>query len=167
MTTQEIYDAAIANGADHKFAEMLALQQPPGTKGTDTVWMAGRHADPLAGAPENMKRWYVARAKAAGIPTSGKVYMSEVADKRGPEDPGAWVGGLDDLIATTKQKGLGLTVNGDTKVKQAPLVAPKPVPLSESIITRHMTAALQEKPDADKRQLREQIIDQHAPKWSD
>ena len=164
MTTQEIYDAAIANGASPKFAEMLALQQPPGTKGTDTAWMAGRHADPVPGATDMQKRWYLARAKRAGIPTAGKVFMSQLGSAENPE---AWVGGLDDLKAVAKKNNLGIRINDETVVKQGELVAPKPVPLAESIIKRRMKEHLAEKPDQDKRQLREKIIHEHAPKWSD
>lgn len=164
MTTQEIYDEALRNGCSPRLAEMLAHQQPPGTMGTDTAWIAGMHEDPHPGAPEKVKKWYLDRAKAAGVSTAGKTFISQLGAAENPE---AWVSGLSDVKAVARKNNYGLTVNDSRVVEQTPLVAPKPVPLAEKTIKRFMAAELKENPKADQRLLREKIIDKHAPKWKE
>ena len=42
---QRMYARLIAQGCTHRWAEMCALQQPPGVKGTDRAVMQGRYAE--------------------------------------------------------------------------------------------------------------------------
>lgn len=90
-----------------KFAEMLALQQPPGVKGTNDQFMRGKMCGEQFDMDNPMQRMvlerYRAKAKAAGVSIEGKYYYADVADEEG--DPKAWFASRDDLAAYVRSRG--------------------------------------------------------------
>lgn len=156
----ETYKRALPYG--ERWAEMVALQTPPGTKGTDRAFLEGRQNNQqLDDLPRMQAEYMVREAKRAGISISGKHYVAGIADRRGWRDPAAWVSSNDDVLRVARKRRLAVsgTVNYD------PGPAPrKPKVLSESIIKDEMRKELRKNPRANKGELREKIIDKHAYK---
>jgi hypothetical protein len=154
------YNKALPYG--ERFAEMCALQQPPGTKGTDRAFLEGRQNNQqLDELPKRQAQYMVKEARRAGISISGKHYVAGLADHRGWRDPAAWVSSNDDVLRVAHKRRLAVsgTVNYD------PGPAPrKTVVLSESIIKDEMKKELRKNPRAKKGELREKIIEKHAYK---
>lgn len=112
---------------------------------------------------------YLAKAKAAGVSTDGKVYFSALADS--PGDPRAWVDSKADQVKLLQERGWA--ADGDVKVKGRE-VAPRESPrLAEDLVEDHVERELERRyPDAEngrrvkikKRELaeiREAVIDKH------
>ena len=104
-----------------------------------------------------MARKILREAKAAGISTSGKFYMSGLADKRGHKDPDAWVDSIADVKKVAQKRNL--TVTGAVEHQGTPVPPPKTKPLSERL-TREMMAkerkknpALKAKKDGEVREM--------------
>lgn len=152
---QEHYRRMIREGQTPAWAEMCALQQPPGANGTDREWMQGRNnGEWLNAMPKRQADFLTKEAKEAGIDISGKFYMSGLADKRGWTDPEAWVSGRDDVLRVAKKRNLNVTGQVNHKAVDAP--PPKEVALNDRIVKR-----IQKKTG----QTREQVIEKHAPHW--
>ena len=153
-----MYESLLGQGYGHKWAEMCALQQPPGVKGTDRMFMERRaNQEWLDDMPPDMARKILREAKAAGISTSGKFYMSGLADKRGHKDPDAWVDSIADVKKVAQKRNL--TVTGAVEHQGTPVPPPKTKPLSERL-TREMMAkerkknpALKAKKDGEVREM--------------
>lgn len=146
-----------------RIMEMLLSQCPPGHSGTDKTFWEGKvngHS-----VDEAIKSGDYIRAKRAGVDTSGKLYVSGIADRRGPGDPSAWVSGLDDLRAVVKRRGI--TCEGIVK-NRGPEVEPnKPVPLAEDIVERVIKREVKANPNLKKKprqELREMVIAKHGRK---
>lgn len=162
---QEFYDQMIADGVAPKLAEMLALQQPCGTRGTDRALLQGQtgHGE-LAHMPEATRKKMLDNAKKAGVNISGKTYISGLA--RHSCDPYAWCDGTGDVVR--KAAALGRSTYGVVDYT-APEREPEPKPvLSERIINREVSKLVASDPKnatKDKNELREAVIEKHAPKW--
>lgn len=158
-------------GNNPRFAAMLALQEPAGTRNTDRAFCQGQQRK-----MENMTPWLrkelQKRAKKAGIDTSGKYYIGGLAERgKGPTDPAAWVSSSEDVLTICKQKNLGCdgVIRRDATQKE-----PTPSkPLADDIvagIARKMLRndpALRERVQKNKHarhELRERIIEKHSRK---
>jgi hypothetical protein len=97
---QQRYEAMREAGQSHNMAEMLACRTLPAAK-TDTRFSA------RLGKSEQMPASYYRKAKAAGVSTLNKKYMSQLAEY--PGDPKAWVGGdaRSEITRRCKEKGWG------------------------------------------------------------
>lgn len=164
---QNRYELLRDNGQDHTFAEMCAFQRPPGHAGTDKTFLQGRmnNQDLDHMAPINAQRM-LKRAKRAGIDISGKVHVSSIGP---PSMPEAWVSGLGDVTDFCKQRGLACTGSASVKgvTTDADLMPKKPK-LSKHVIKDHLQRMLKNDPGLihkDKRELVEQVIDKHCPKY--
>jgi len=159
-----MYERLIAEGYGHRWAEMCALQRPPGTKGTDRAVMQGRYAEQwLDDMPTDQARRITREAKAAGINISGKYYCSGLADKRGHCDPAAWIDSSADIKRVAVQRNL--TVRGIVDHEAAPTPPPKSKPLSERLIREMSAIERRRHPGKSKAELREIVIDKYAPRW--
>lgn len=133
-----MYAKLLSAGYGHRWAEMCALQQPPGTKGTDRALMHGRYNEQWLGDMSADTAGHILReAKAAGINTSGKYYMGGIADKRAHRDPAAWVDSAGDILRVAKERNL--TVSGIVEHKGEPQAPPKPKRLSARLTREMMT----------------------------
>lgn len=118
---------------------------------------------------EAVRRRYLAKARAAGVSTDGKVYSSALAAF--PGDPRAWTDTVGDQVKLLQERGW--SADGDLKVK-GPEVAPAPaVRLAEDLVQDRMEAELERRyPDAqggkvvkvkkkELERLRHDIIEKH------
>ena len=104
---QDHYRKLIADGQTPRFSEMCALSSAPCVHGTDTSVMRGRQdGNWMDALPQKQAEWMLKEAKAAGINTAGKYYMSGIADSRAHCDGEAWISGKDDILRVAKQRNL-------------------------------------------------------------
>jgi hypothetical protein len=158
----EMYERLRSEGLSHKWAEMCALQQPPGVKGTDRAYMQGRYNNQqLDAMPPDHARQIIAAAKRAGINPSGKYYASSLADRRGPADPAAWVDSTADIKRVAIDRNL--TVSGAVEHK-GHQVAPKRKALSERLTREMMRVESQRHPTMKSGELREMVVAKYGRK---
>jgi hypothetical protein len=156
----ETYEKALPYG--EKWAAMVALQTPPGTKGSDRAFMEGRMNNQQL---DNMPRFqadYMSReARQAGINISGKYYVGGLADQRGWKDPEAWVSSNDDIVRVARKRGK--CVSGSVNYDSGEGPPPKRVALSERIIKEEIAYEKKLNPSVkDTPELRAKIIEKHA-----
>lgn len=163
---QAFYEELRERGESHNMADVLCHQRPPAANysNTDRAFMHNFENDPVPFIPENLKGAVIENVEKAGIRARGKVYCGKLADGRGPLDPEAWVGSVDDVKRVALKRNL--TVTGAVTVQGTP-VKSKPIPLAEDLIQRHINEETIRRPKADKRELRQSIIEKHAMKWSE
>ncbi|MFO0452128.1 MAG: hypothetical protein ACK52I_26330 [Pseudomonadota bacterium] len=148
-----------------KWAAMCVTQTPPGTRGTDRALMEGRYAGQwLDEMHKDHANKIVREAKAAGINISGKFYCSGLADKRGHCDPAAWIESTGDIKRVAEERNL--TVHGIVNHKGRP-EPPKRVKLNEKIVKRLVAEERKRHPGKKAGELREMVIEKHAPKWKE
>ena len=120
-----LYVRLRSEGYTERWAEMCALQQPPGVRGTDRALMQHRlNGQWLDEMPREQANTILSQAKAAGINVEGKFYMSGLADKRAHRDPAAWVDSVADIKKVAAQRNL--TVRGIVDCKGEPQPPPPP-----------------------------------------
>lgn len=154
------YKRALASGGGERFAVMVALQQPPGTKGSDRAFMEGRHNNQqLDDMPKMQAEWVAKEARKAGISIEGKYYCGGLADHRGHRDPEAWVSSNDDILKVAKKRRKMVTgaVNYDPGPEP-----PKRTLISESIVRDEVRRLKRADPRAKTAELREKVIEKHA-----
>lgn len=103
---QAFYVQCRMEGQSHNMAEICALQQMPGTSGTDRAFLEGIE-NQFRGA-EWEGDTYRNIAKQAGVDTTGKFYKGTLANY--PGDPRAWV--ADQHDARRVADDYNLQVNG-------------------------------------------------------
>lgn len=140
-----MYARLRSEGFDHRWAEMVSLQSPPGVRGTDRALMQGRYNQQwLDAMPKGQAETIVAEAKKAGINIAGKYYMSGLADKRGHRDPAAWIDSAADIKKVARERNL--TVSGIVEHKGVAQPPPKPKRLSARLTREMMRAERQMNP---------------------
>jgi hypothetical protein len=160
------YDALLRDGQPPQFAAMLACQKAPGVKGTDRALMEGGTS--LGSKSPMVQKAVLAAAKKAGVDISGKRHISGI----GPvTDPLSWVSDTADVRAACKARGL--TCRGVVNHEGPEAPPPKRIPLAEDLIQEEVVnrcaadpslAEKVAKSKTAKAELREAIIDRHAPK---
>lgn len=163
-SVQSHYLRMIRSGQSEAFALMCSLQQPPGTKGTDRALMEGRmDGSWLNSLPKRQADRMIREAKAAGISTSGKFYMSGLADARGHCDPAAWVDTTGDVMRVAEARNY--EVNGVVSRKARQTEPVKPKEISDDILAEHVAAERKKHPTAKHSDLVEKVKDRIVPKW--
>jgi hypothetical protein len=154
----ETYERALPYG--ERWAEMCALQCPPGTKGTERAFLEGRqNNEQFDSLPRRQAQYMIREAKQAGINPSGKYYVAGIADKRGWRDPAAWVSSNDDVLKVAQKRRLA--VSGSVNYDPGPAPPQRKV-LSESIIKEEVRKEKRKNPSADAKDLRAKVIEKHA-----
>jgi hypothetical protein len=163
----ERYTRLKREGYSHNWAEMCALQQPPGLRGTDRAVMERRNnGEWLDDMPAMQARNLLARAKKAGISTSGRYYMAGLADKRGPGDPAAWVDSASDIRRVARDRNL--TVRGIVDVQGQQMPPPKSKPLSDKLVKEMAQKEIANNPNLKLKkagEIKEMVIDKYAPRY--
>lgn len=160
---QTHYRDMIANGVAPRLAEMLALQQPPGLRGTDRTFMEGRlNNEQFDRMPKDHAQNIITLARRAGINPNGKYYCSGLADKRGPSDPEAWVDSVGDVKRVAARRNL--TVAGAVEHKGTPVPRPQSKALSDRLTREMMKAEAPARPSMKQGELREYVIDKYGRK---
>ena len=153
----------IAEGQTSRWSEMCALQMPPGVRGTDRAVMQDRNnGEWLDKMPPKQARKILGDAKHAGISTSGKYYMSGLADKRGPGDPHAWIESSADILKVAKERNLHVNGIVDYEPREVEKAASKP--LSNSLVKELSAKEKKLNPKASAGELKELVIGKYAPK---
>ena len=158
------YERILAAGHSPRFAEMCALQRPPGVRGTDRAVMQGRYAEGwLDDMPRDQALRITREARAAGINISGKYYCAGLADKRAHCDPAAWIDSAGDIKRVARLRNL--TVRGVVEHQGTPEPPPEPTRLSERLIRRLSARERRHHPGKSRAELREIVLDKYAPRW--
>lgn len=143
-----------------KWAAMVALQMPPGTKGTDRAFMEGRmNNQQLNDMPVRQAKYIAKEAREAGISISGKYYCGGIADKRGWRDPAAWVSCNDDILRVAKARRM--TVSGTVNYDPGP-APPRRKLISDDILKEEMAREKRKSPAATDADIKERVIKKHA-----
>ena len=159
-SVQAHYLKMLADGQTPRWAEMCALQAPPGTQGTDRAFMEGRYNNQQLDSMPRFQANYISKdAKKAGINISGKYYCGGIADHRGWKDPEAWVSGNDDVLRVAKKRGKRVTGSVNYDPGDAP---PQRKLISESIVNDLVRREKKKNPGAKVGELREKVIEKHA-----
>lgn len=134
-----IYRKVLRTDGSPRFAEMCAMQQAPGSKGTDRAFSEGAWKQ-----MEHMDPWnrdqIVKLARKAGINTSGKCYKGGLGHYT---DPAAWVSTADDVLAVAKAKNL--TVTGAV-THHGRVADPKRTKIAKDIVERNVRRELRQNP---------------------
>ena len=142
---------------------MCALQQAPATRGMDRTFMHGRHNQQwLDEMPKHQAQRILREAKAAGISTSGRFYMSGLADKRGHCDPAAWIDSTADIKRVAKERNL--TVSGIVNCKGEPM-PPQSRKLSPELQRKYVRREMADNPRLTKKQAHAMVMDKYVPRW--
>lgn len=164
ISSNGVYEpAAPEEGDEQRIEDILYWQQAPGDGGTDKSFWEGRFNG--HDTTDKQKSLDYQLAKKAGISTAGKLYMSSLADRRGPRDPEAWVSGISDVKAVVKKRNY--TCEGIVNHVGVELPPPKKVPLSEHIINRVIKRECEANPslkNKPRQELREMAIAKHGKK---
>lgn len=159
----DMYVRLLREGYGHRWAEMCALQKPPGLKGTDRAFMQGRYNnEQFNSMPPDHAANIVTLARRAGISVSGKYYVSGLADGRGPADPAAWVDSTGDVVRVAKARNL--TVRGAVEHRGDEMPRPKSKPLSERLTRELMREEKRRNPTMKKGELREYVVSKYGRK---
>lgn len=159
----ELFVRLLSEGYGQKWAEMCALQKPPGVRGTDRSFMFGRmNNQQLDEMPPDHAQNIVTLAKRAGISVSGKYYAGGLADHRGPADPRAWVSGADDIKQVAVERNL--SVSGAVEHRGIPVDRPKSKPLSDRLTKELMREERKKHPGMKAGELREMVVAKYGRK---
>ena len=161
---QRHYRSMIASGQSQTWAIMCALQQPPGTRGTDRALMEGRYANEwMKNQPKALTERMLRDAKAAGISTAGKFYMGGLADHRGHKDPEAWVDSTADILRVAKKRDL--EVHGVVDYVPPQKGPPKEVDINPRILREHVRKEMKADPKLRREEAVEKVKDRIVPHW--
>lgn len=142
-----------------RFDDMVNSGIPPGAN-TDREFLFGHvNGNQFEGqdfAADHHKKV----AKAAGVSTTGKVYLSGLAEY--PGDPRAWVSGRGDVQKVAEERGWG--VEGAVNVKRQPAPPRPAIEVADDLVELHLAErlakdpALAEKPrDEAKHEVKESL----------
>jgi len=163
---RDIYDSMVSEGQSPNMAAMLASQQPPGSRNTDSDF--SRKENRRMNAMEDSQLDAVVKiAKRAGINTHGKTYNGQLGKY---SDPGAWVATTGDVKQTAIRKGMSIkgavSVDAYTGPKKKVRIAPDILDGLERR-ARSRDAKLDascRKNDNARRSLREKLVNKHSKK---
>ncbi len=160
---QHHYMRMIADGQTERWAAMCALQQPPGTKGTDRAFQQGRlDGNWLDELPPHQAKRMVREAKAAGIDITGKQYMSGLANKLGHCDPKAWVSDVADVKRVARERNL--EVKGIVNV-EAREEAPVRRDLNPKIAKELAKKEMAKSPGLSMQDAVAKVKEKYVPRW--
>lgn len=158
------YRSMLAQGLSEAWALMCALQQPPGTRGTDRAFMQGRYANEwMKNQPKALTERMLRDAKAAGISTSGKFFMGGIADRRGHCDPEAWVDSTADIVRVAKKRDL--EVHGIVEYVPPQKGPPKEIDINPKILREHVREEMKANPKLKRGEAIEKVKDRIVPHW--
>jgi hypothetical protein len=125
--------------------------------------MQGRYNEQwLDEMPKHQADRILKEAKAAGINTSGKFYMSGLSDKRGHCDPAAWIDTTADIKKVAAARNL--TVSGIVNHSGTPMPPPKRT-LSKRLEGRLVKEEMQANRRLSKGEAKELVQDKYVPRW--
>ena len=165
-SVQDHYLAMIADGQTPMFAEMAALQSPPGTKASERAFLEGRqNGEWLNRLPPAQAKRMLAAARSAGVNPAGKYYFGGIADKRGIYDPKAWISDASDVKRVAEERGLDVEGAVTHKASGRTFGKNRDVPLAKDIVERETAKELLKDPSLSKKAARQKAKDRCTPHW--
>ena len=170
FAVQAFYEQMRRDGQSHAFAEMAALQQPPGSMGTDSAFWSGglnsgTHMDHW---PWPVRNFYLKKARQHGVDTAGKIYKPSLA--RFPGDPEAWISGRGDITKLAEKYNLDVSGAVEHRCDESlmqELVEKKnpPVPIAKDIVDREVFKECVKNPEKalDLEETRAEVADRLTP----
>lgn len=128
------YENMRQKGQSHRFAEMCAFRQPFGLSGTDQVLHEGHCNGSQFAGQDRCADQYKRQAEAAGVSTTGAIYMASLA--RYPGDPRAWIRSRAEIKAQAESRNLhceGLVDHEPRETPPTPSVGLDPRILREEV----------------------------------
>jgi hypothetical protein len=142
------------NGCSRSMALMLATRSFPGIR-TDSIFNEGRFSgqDQFIDCPAK-GAWLRRQAEEAGVSTTGKYYLSGLAEY--PGDPTAWVDSMSDVRRVAREKNLAIREGYLTQkaVEREPMAD---VEIADDIIDNEVADILDENPGANPDEVRAQV----------
>jgi predicted nucleic acid-binding Zn ribbon protein len=132
----------------------------PVTVVSDCTQYRSDNTDGTQFANKDMANFHLAKARAAGVTTSGKSYYPELA--RYPGDPQAWCGSSDDIRRVARKEGYD--VDGDVKVRARDRsIEPEKGGLNEKTVNERVNELLAKDPGMKRSKAVEDVVNKHAP----
>jgi hypothetical protein len=169
MKAVAIYRQIVSSGETERWAEMCALQAPPGVKNTDKTFCIGQR-EKMERMDPATRQALIKAANQAGIQTDGKFYMSGLG---GHTNPAAWVSCAEDVITSCKVQNKGVEGVLNYKAPKTIERPPPNVPLAEHLVAEMANKELKANPalaekvkrsPKAKRELREKVIAKYGRK---
>ncbi len=159
---KEVSPEQFSAGCEEKLRAMLESGVPP-MSNSDREFLQGRGGcfDQFSGN-EELGAYYRRVAEAHGQNPTGKVYLSGLAAF--PGDPRAWVTGRGDVAAVCEERGW--QTEGSVNVKMTNLAEPTGGGIASDVVDRLVAQRLSENPSARAADVREAVIEDHAPHWA-
>jgi hypothetical protein len=159
------YIRMINDGQTPRFAEMCALQAAPAVHGTDDSWMKGRqNGQSFDQMPTRQAKRILREAKAAGISTEGKFYMSGLANSRQHLDPEAWVGSRSDVLRVAKKRRL--IVRGQVNHDPGEVAPPqRREGLNPKLVTEMARREMKAEPGLTMKAAKQRVRENYTPHW--
>ena len=157
---QRRYEQLRKRGLSHNMAEILAFKQAPGTRYTEKAFLEGLKMN----MDDPVDRLVVETAQKAGVNTHGKVYVSGLADQRGPADPAAWVSTASDVISVAKRRQR--QVDGALRYDPGPVQPVEPKRTIAPDLMKQLVKQYRKQPKYRKMKLshlKREIVEKHAP----
>lgn len=130
------------NGWSHAGAMMMALASPP-MSNTDREFLQGHVNGSQFQHNEARGDYYAKAAKEAGVSTTGKVYISGLAEF--PGDPRAWVSGRGEAQRVCEERGW--EAEGAVNVKGRQFDHGPPIELADDIVEAEASRVLAKHPE--------------------
>lgn len=170
LGVRQIYDRMVERGQHPNMAAMLAAQQPPASKNTDSDFQR-RECSRMRSMDEEQREHIAQIARRAGINTAGKTYNGQLGKY---SDPLAWVSDTNDVKQAAVQKNL--RVEGMVNVDAYRDRKPKKKRIAKDILdslerrARLRDSSLNErckKSATARKDLREALTEKHTKKPKD
>src|SRR5262249_43676632 len=143
---QAAYEEMRAAGQTHTIAEILATRRAPASR-TDREFLLGHCNGSQFQDQPKLGDHYKNVAEANGQDTTGKVYLSQLANF--PGDPEAWVSGRGDVERVCRERGWGC--EGHVNVPHRGVTqGPQPTTMAPDLIEAHGQTMVAENPDLAK-----------------
>ena len=151
-------------GTSHSLSLMFALGQPP-MSNTDREFMEGRCNGNQFERHPFLGDFYKAEAQRCGVNTTGKTYLSGLADY--PGDPRAWITGRGDVQRLVEERGWGC--EGAVKVKATNFAeCGGKYQVADAIVEEQVGRVMASAPeprDLNVEDVREQVVNKLSPNW--
>ena len=159
---QECYERLRADGVSHNLAEIFAFQRSPSSR-TDREFLHGHCNGSQFVGDEERGDFYRKEAKKAGVSTTGKVYLSGLAER--PGDPRAWISDRHDVQKVIEERGWNC--EGAVNVRTPQREEPKKEKMADGLVAKYANEAIAANASLKtkrKEEIREMIVDKHGAK---
>lgn len=154
-------------GTPHGLAEMFAFQQPPMSKSDREMLQGHVNGSQFEKVPY-VGDFYKEVARRAGVSTTGKVYLSQLANF--PGDPRAWVSDRHDVQKVCEERDW--SCDGMVSRKRVKdLTPPVEKDISDDIVNEEVASIMEESPGiavkpVEVMDLKEKVRNKRKPHWS-